>query len=170
MKSNKHAEFVGIEALKARHRQQLDDFELWAKRGKWLMLHDVHYDWWMFPIDEPSRGYGYGYTIYEDEVAVLKQDAAFMRNLALGTELVTASWGWDLRAGQYIANPVPGQSWHNWPVRLSKAARSMLLFGLTDHFASLKTYALILIKQGKDMTFGGRDVSWPFTTGINPRR
>ena len=169
MKSNTHVDFVGLEALKARHRQQLDEFELWAKRGKWVMLHEAHYDWWMFPIDEPSRGYGYGYTVYEAEVAALKQDAAFMRDLVRGAELVAASWGWDLHAGQYIATPAPGQSWHNWPVRLHKAGRSMLQFGLTAEFESFKAYALILIAQGKDMTFSGHDVSWPFTTGINPR-
>jgi len=169
MKSNTHVDFVGLEALKARHRQQLEEFELWAKRGKWVMLHVTHYDWWMFPIDEPSTGYGYGYTVYEAEVATLKQDAAFMRDLVRGAELVAASWGWDLAAGQAIANPAPGQSWHNWPVRLSKAGRSMLLFGLDEPFDSLKTYARILIGQGKSMNYGAYDVSWPFTTGINPR-
>lgn len=155
--------FVGIAGLKERHRRQLDAFESWAQQGRWAEFHHSHYDWWAFPIDASSLGQGYIYTVYEGEVEVLRQDTTFIRDLDRGAELVAASWGWDMKACAYVTHPTPDQCWHHWPVRLSKAARSMRLFGLTASFESLKTYALILIGQGEDMTYNGHDVSWPFT-------
>jgi hypothetical protein len=33
-------------------------FEDAAGRGDWMAIHDAHFDWWMFPTDEPSA-YGF---------------------------------------------------------------------------------------------------------------
>lgn len=169
IKTNTSRDFVGIAALKERHKQQLDEFETWARRGDWQTFHDEHYDWWMFPIDESSRGQGLAYTVYEGDIAELKKDAAFMRDLLRGAELVAASWSWDLQAADYLTTPAPGQRWQHWPVRLYKAAKSLKLFGYSAQFDSLKKYAQNLIKQGEDMSFGGHDLSWLFTTEIDPR-
>ncbi len=167
--NNTDPQFAGIAALKARHKQQSEQFEAWARRGDWQAFHDEHYDWWTFPIDESSRGQGMAYTVYEGDIAELQKDAAFMRDLRRGAELVAASWGWNLHAADYLASPAPDQRWQDWPVRLYKAARCMKLFGCTREFDSLKKFALLLLQQGRPITYGGYDLSWLFTTGIDPR-
>jgi hypothetical protein len=84
-------------------------------------------------------------------------------------ELVAASWGWDIQKKDYIHQPAQGQSWHHWPVRLFKAALSVQLFRYDDLFVSLKLYAFDLMRQGEAMEFNNHDLSWLFSTGIDPR-
>ena len=169
MRTNTSPQFVGIAALKAKHHRQLEQFEAWVRRGDWQAIHAAHYDWWMFPIDESSAGQGLAYTVYEGDIVELKKDPAFMRDLLRGAELVAASWGWDLQAAVTIAAPAPDQRWQHWPVRLYKAAKSLLLFGCTGQFDSLKRYAQNLMKQGEEITYAGHDLSWLFTSGIDLR-
>src|SRR5437016_1421392 len=127
MKHNTSPQFVGIEQVKAKQKWQLDLFEEWASKGQWSQFHEAHYDWWMFPIDASSRAYGLAYTVYDGDVADLKQDEVFIGNYLRGAQLLAASWGWDLFAHDYIPNPMPDQRWHDWPIRLFKAAQSLKL-------------------------------------------
>jgi hypothetical protein len=166
---NTSPEFVGIEGMKSKLKWQLDQFEGWASRDQWDRFHDSHYDWWMFPIDASSRGQGLAYTVYDGDIAELKQDETYIRNYLRGAQLVAASWGWDLDAHDYLTCPRPDQHWHQWPVRLFKEAQSLQLFGYHQQFDSLKKYALLLMQQGEPMTYAGHDLSWLFTTGIDPR-
>lgn len=165
--NNTSPDFVGLECLKQTHAGQLGQFETWAVQGDWERFHSSHYDWWVFPIHKPS-GYGLAWTVYDGDVAELKQDAGFMQRYLRGVELVAASWGWELKRASYMADHRPGQSWHQWPVRLFKAALSVQLFGYDDLFASLKAYALVLMASGELMEFNGHDLSWLFTTSIDP--
>jgi hypothetical protein len=151
-----------------RHTLQIADFEAWAADGNWEKFHTIHYDWWAFPINK-SSGYGLAWTVYEGDIAALKLDANFTGRFQLGLELVAASWGWDLKRAAYIIDLQPGQSWHHWPVRLFKAALSAQLFGYHDLFGSLKHYAEELMNSGEIMEFNGYDLSWLFTTGIDPK-
>ena len=169
MKRNEHAEFVGVNGLKPHHQKQLDKFEAWASRGEWLLFHQAHYDWWMFPIDRPSS-YGFMWVVYEGDICELKKDAGFMQHFRRGLELVALSWGWDIQNATEISAPQSHQLWHEWPVRLFKMALSAKLFGEIDAFESLKKYALLLMSRGHHMTFGGNDLSWLFTTGIDPQK
>jgi hypothetical protein len=159
MKYNTDPAFKGIEAVKQKHKEQLTQFEAWAAQGRWGDFHHNHYDWWMFPLDEKTRSYGLAWTVYEGDIARLKQDADYIQNYMKGVRLLALSWGWDLAAQDYIANPMPEQSWHKWPVRLYKAAKSLNLFGFDTEFASLKKYATDLMKRGEDMTYNGKDLS-----------
>ncbi len=168
MKMNYEPKFAGLERLKDTHSAQIEAFEEWAAHGEWELFHSSHYDWWVFPIHKPSA-YGLEWTVYEGEVSILKQDTQFIRKYQRGVELVSAAWGWDLLQKDYIPRPAPGQSWHQWPVRLFKAALSVQLFGYSELFTSLKLYALNLMRQGESMEFNGHDLSWLFTTGIDPR-
>ena len=168
MKYNTDPHFVGLERLKTTHSAQIDQFENWAARGEWHLFHSSHYDWWTFPIHKPSS-YGLAWTVYEGEVVQLKQDAQFVWKYVRGVELVSASWGWDLLGKAYLPNPAAEQSWHHWPVRLFKAAQSVQLFGYPELFASLKLFAKILMRQGEPMEFDGHDLSWLFTTDVDPR-
>ncbi|MBV9928158.1 MAG: hypothetical protein JOZ96_24275 [Acidobacteria bacterium] len=157
MKRNTHPEFVGLEKLKEKQKWQLGLFQAWAANRQWREIHAAHYDWWMFPIDQESS-YGFAWTVYEGDVRELKADGQYMRNYLQGVELLATAWGWDLAAQTYIINPHPDQCWQHWPVRLYKCATSLKLFGFAAQFASLKQYAHELMRQGADMTYGGRDL------------
>ncbi len=152
-----NSKFVGLSQLKLKHKSQLDEFELWAAQDEWMNFHHSHYDWWMFPINKGSS-YGLKWTVYEGEIFELKQDEAFIKDYIRGVELVSASWGWDVHKAMKIAAPKPAQSWHQWPIRLHKAALSTRLFGFDNLFNSLREYALSLIKQKESMIYRGRDL------------
>lgn len=154
--SNTHADFVGVPQLIARHRQQIDDFEEWAAVRWWIAFHHSHYDWWAFPISRPSS-YGYRYTVYGTEVKALLEDEAFVAAYLQGLALVSESWGWDLDHARHISPVDNEQCWSNWPIRLSKMARSARLFGFEQEFQSLCAYGRWLIAQGHDMRYNGRD-------------
>ena len=167
MRYNTKPEFVGIKQIKAKQKSQLDQFEAWVSQNEWMQIHSSHYDWWMFPINKPS-GHGFKWTVYEGEIFELKQDEVYLRNYIRGVELLTKSWGWDLFSAAIILNTHPDQRWQHWPVRLYKAALSVQLFGFDDYFNSLNKYALQLMRQGEAMTYGRYDLSWLFTTGVDP--
>jgi hypothetical protein len=82
-----------------------------------------------------------------------------MHNYLRGTELLMLSWGWDLKKARNIDHPENGQSWHNWPIRLYKCAQSLKLFGREEELRSVLTYGRILLSQGKDFSFNGKDLS-----------
>ena len=44
MKRNDSPDFVGLEELKRKQREQLYNFECWAASGKWNEFHRHHYD------------------------------------------------------------------------------------------------------------------------------
>jgi hypothetical protein len=162
MKYNLDPAFAGLDELKRTHAAQIADFERWAASDDWQRFHSSHYDWWTFPINRRSS-YGARWTVYEGEVAALKQDPAFITRYLRGVELVALAWGWDLARKTYLAQPKPGQSWHDWPIRLFKAAQSLQLFGYDEQFTSLRRYALDLMRDGQRMEYNGKDLSWLFT-------
>jgi hypothetical protein len=168
LRRNTDPRFVGIAELKRKQAEQLATFERWATRGDWQAIHNAHYDWWMFPLDERSQ-HGDAYTVYAGDIAELKQDPAYVRSYLRGVELLALAWGWDLAARQYLAHPQRGQAWSRWPIRLYKAARSLQLFGYTDEFESLKAFALDLLRKGESLRYGRDDLARLFTDGI-PRR
>ena len=153
MKYNTDPAFKGIDAVKQKQKEQLTQFEAWAAQGRWGDFHHNHYDWWMFPVDEKTRSYGLAWTVYEGDIARLKQDADYIQNYMEGVRLLALSWGWDL--ARRITSPTPcrSKSWHKWPVRLYKSfhqvAESVRL--RYTEFASLKKYATDLMKRGEDM-------------------
>jgi hypothetical protein len=161
MKYNTDHQFVGYETLKTRQREQLAYFEEWAANNQWRRFHDSHYDWWMFPIDEPSR-YGYSWVVYEGDVAELVKDAAYIKNYLRGAELLALSWGWDLYKRKNIPNPQRDQSWQGWSIRLYKSSKSLKLLGFNHIFESMKVFANELIDKGENMDYNGRDLSLLF--------
>ena len=158
---NTHNTFVGLEKLKRVHQDQIQEFESWAAHNDWEKFHYSHYDWWAFPVNRPSS-YGYTWVVYAGEVDQLKSDPLFMASYRRGVILVSASWGWDLTGCTYLHHLQPGQSWHHWPIRLYKAAQSVLLFGLEDYFVSLRALALDLIGKGEPFLYNNRDLSGLF--------
>lgn len=167
MQANTYPSFVGVQKLKEIHRTQITLFEQWASKDQWERFHSGHYDWWVFPLNRQSS-YGMKWVVYEAEIAELKRDPSFLDAYCKGVELVAASWGWDVLRHAYLPQPKPGQSWHDWPIRLFKAAASSQLFGYEDLFASLRAFALELAEQGAPLSYRRKDLSWLFTTGIDP--
>ncbi len=153
--------------LTERHAAQVAEFEAWAAAMDWERFHTEHYDWWAFPIDRPSS-HGTRWVVDAGVAAELRGDQGFWRRYLRGLELVAASFGWDLSGGAPIEDPQPGQSWHDWPVRLHKMARSARLFGAEREFASLRELALRLYPDAKGMTYDGHDLGWIFTGGEDP--
>ena len=43
--------FIGLEALKEQHAEQVAAFERWAAMGDWYAFHENHYDWWAYPVN-----------------------------------------------------------------------------------------------------------------------
>lgn len=153
--------FVGLKRLKEKQKEQLLAFEKWAENGDWLAFHEAHYDWWMFPIDQPSR-LGFAYTVNESDIDSLKKDKEFMTNYLRGVELLLLSWGWDLNKKCLIPEPKEDQNWHNWPIRLSKCTQSLELFGCTETYQSVVAYGRYLLSKETDFTFRKKDLSERF--------
>ena len=164
---NTDPSFAGYPKMKSALSAQVSDFEQWAQTGDWERFHSAHYDWWAFPVNRRSA-YGFTWTVYEGDIDELMKDPIYMGQLQKGLSLVAASWGWDIRHARQVLNPQPGQGWHNWPVRLFKAALCAQLFQLEDDFISLKKYAQQLMREGEVFEYNGFDLAWLFTTGIDP--
>lgn len=160
MRRNLDPTFVGVQALKAKHRETFASFEAWASAGEWMKLHRAHYDWWMFPIGDPS-GYGFAYTVLEGEVQELKDDAAYMSEYLKGASILACAWGWSLADACPLTDTAPGQSWQNWPIRLYKATKSLKLFGCEPEFQSFRAYGQRLLAAGVSFEYS-RDLTWLF--------
>lgn len=154
---NTHPEFVGVEALKARQREQLAAFRAAASARAWKRIHDDHYDWWMFPIDKPSR-LGFAWTVYRDEIDALRSDPAWMADYLEGVRLEALAWGWDLDRAMPVEPPDPHQGWHDWPIRLEKLTRSLEIFGCDRELASMVAFARQLADREVSFRYGSRDL------------
>jgi hypothetical protein len=125
-----------ITQLKLKQQEHLAKLQALALNGEWqhLQEHTLHpdsgFDWWMFPSDRKSRGYGAQYQMSHSEIKLLRTDPIFMRNYREGILLVAQSWGWDLETLQESANPA--QKWTNYQVRLGKMLDSLRLFKQDD--------------------------------------
>jgi hypothetical protein len=164
VKRNTDPSFKGIQVIKDMQQQTLAMFQRAAACSAWMDIHAAHYDWWMFPIDEPS-GYGLAWTVYEGDVADLKADPEYMRRYLLGVNLLAEAWGWDLVEARPLQAPHREQCWQHWPIRLYKAAKSVRLFGFPQEFTSLQKLGQELILAGESMYYH-RDLSWLFREGV----
>jgi hypothetical protein len=109
MLRNTSPEFVGLQGLKTEHAAQITKFSKWASYG-FGDFHHNHYDWWAFPIDEPSSK-GYRYVVLKGDIEELKKDTEFMDRYVVGLTLLLASWGWDLGKACPISNRNFNQKW-----------------------------------------------------------
>jgi hypothetical protein len=91
---NNHYDFIGVSEMKKMHCAQITKFEEWSQRG-YEEFHYNHYDWWAFPIDQPSS-FGFKYMVLSDDIDELKKDTAFMARFKRGLDLIFESWGWSL--------------------------------------------------------------------------
>ncbi len=160
MQYNQDPKFVGISVIQKKQQETLRMFQRAASARNWAEIHGSHYDWWMFPIDEPSK-FGFAYTVYEGDVCELKKNADFINSYQQGAELLAFAWGWDLPKAIPVPNPDPDQCWQDWPIRLYKATKSLQLFGLETHFQSFRKYGQLLLSKGIPFEWS-RDITWIF--------
>ncbi|MBM3191462.1 MAG: hypothetical protein FJZ63_02245, partial [Chlamydiae bacterium] len=96
------SKFVGVEALALKQEAHLKKLQSLAREGLWkhLQRHTEHadsgFDWWMFPVDLPSRMQGERYTVDRQAISLLQSNPTFMDNYRQGVLLIAESWGWDL--------------------------------------------------------------------------
>jgi hypothetical protein len=115
------AGFVGLDGLMTKHRDQLREFKMWAKQSSWSRFDTAHFDWWMFPINEPSR-HGMLYAIpSRDDVELLMALPEFRKGFIAGFVLVTKAWGWDLTRRCWMRSRP--SKWKGRPIRLYKMGR-----------------------------------------------
>lgn len=99
MKRNDSPDFVGLEELKRKQREQLYNFECWAASGKWNEFHRHHYELVVFPYNQPSS-YGEAYTVYDYEVNLLKKDSIFVRRYLRGSGITSVIVGMEIERSQ----------------------------------------------------------------------
>ncbi len=153
MASNTNPKFVGLPKLKLKQQETLENLLKLASVRDWKQIHYTHFDWWMFPIDEPSTSYDLAYTVFENDVLELASDSQYMRRYREGADLLARSWGWDLQESTPIVNADPDQCWQQWPIRLWKATRSLQLFGEEERFQSFRLYGQLLIARGEHFIY-----------------
>lgn len=155
---NEHPEFKGVATIYREQREQLQKFCGWAAAHDWNAFHGNHYDWWTFPIDQPSS-FGFGYTVFEAERSELAAMPEFTASLEEAARLLLLSWGWDATLNRPLPNPEPQQKWADWPIRWSKCTRSLELFGLNEMHDSCLQYGKWLLDRGVSFEYRGRDLA-----------
>ena len=135
----------------------MEQFSLWADQGVWGEFHSNHYDWWAFPINQPSS-HGFLYSVTDEAAKRLREDSEFLKSLEESARLVLLSWGWSLDDFLEIQNPSADQKWAHWPIRLYKCYQSLRLFQLDTAADSVLAYARLLKEQGQSFVYSGRDL------------
>jgi hypothetical protein len=153
--------FGGIDSLVSEQANQTRKFKTWADSRNWAEFHKQHFDWWTFPIDRGSAGYGFKYDISGKPLEDLKNNPEYLESLRTAAGLYLQSMAWDIKKHDWIANPDfdGGQDPTNNinGARLFKIARSMQLHGLNDEFNSTREMAQSLRDAGYRI---GNDVFW----------
>ena len=86
------ASFIGLEKLMSKHHNQVDVMRGWAERKSWRSFDTAHFDWWTFPINEPSR-HGLLYALpSREEAGLLLALPEFVRAFREGLVLQARAW------------------------------------------------------------------------------
>eukprot|EP01064_Diplonema_japonicum_P003693 TRINITY_DN1239_c0_g1_i2.p1 TRINITY_DN1239_c0_g1~~TRINITY_DN1239_c0_g1_i2.p1 ORF type:complete len:184 (+),score=41.90 TRINITY_DN1239_c0_g1_i2:68-619(+) len=150
MGSKRNRRRAGISEMKAAQmgnngRNGLKTFREMAEKGQWGRVHNGHFDWWMFPIEDGSQGQ---YNVLEMDVKELQADQEYMKNYREAVALVVRAWGWDIDEASPVSPMVQGMGWTSWDVRLAKITRSLWLFEQADYLASIQKFARTLKPNG----------------------
>ena len=156
MVRNSLPELVRIPELIERHAVQVAQFENWDAGCNWHEFHVNHYDWWASPINKPSS-YDFSYTVYSCEIAVVRQDEAFMQLHRHGAQLLLP-YGWDFFVGAVMSDPAPGHAQANLPIRSSNCARHIWLFSQVEQYESCVEYDKYLKAEGRSFWCKDRDL------------
>jgi hypothetical protein len=165
-KKNNDTDFVTYDKMKEYMQNGdkgpgLKQFKEWETFKSWNNFHRNHYDWWVFPIPDPSSN-KLKYSVFLEDIKILKEDKDYVANLKECARIICLAWGWDLNKKKYIDNPdtINGQKWQDHPIRLFKMILSLLCFELIDEANSA-------IQLGKSISninyiYSGRDYRYLF--------
>ena len=160
--------FGGVENLIAEQAEQVKKFETWAAAQDWKKFHSEHFDWWTFPVDRGSAGFGFRYDINGQPLEELKQRPDYLKSLSRAADLYMQSMAWDLKKQDWMDKPDfdRGQdpTKHINRARLFKVARSLQIHNLDDEFKSVRTMAHSLRSGGYPI---GNDAFWDDPDNFN---
>ena len=153
--------FIGNDRLISEQANQVRKFKTWADSGNWAEFHKQHFDWWTFPINRGSSGYGFQYDISGQPLEDLKKNPEYLQSLKTAAELYLKSMAWDLKKHDWITNPDfnAGQDPVNNinQARLFKIGRSLQIHRLDDEFQSTKEMVHSLRSAGYRV---GNELFW----------
>ena len=134
-----------LDDFKREQRRTLEALRERASRDAWREIHALHFDWWMFPIEDGRRA---GFNVLEADAAELGADLAWRTGYVEGVELVCRAWGWDAKAAEPLGAKHDDQTWSWWDVRLAKMIRSLWLFEEDALLLSLQKLARTIKPDG----------------------
>ena len=121
-------------------------------------IKDAHYDWWVFPIPDPSNK-RLIYSVFLKDIKYLKRKYSYItEKIRKSAIIVCNAWGWDLLNKKPILSLKHNQNWNNHNIRLFKMILSLLCFGLIDEANSA-------IQFGKTI----KDLDYMYGTEYNRR-
>jgi len=96
-------------------------------------IKDSHYDWWVFPIPDPSNK-RFKYSVFLNDIKDLKKKYTKITEMIRKNAIIVCNaWGWDLVNKKLIRDLEANQSWEPLNnIRLFKMILSLLCFGLID--------------------------------------
>ena len=117
-----------VERIKAKQLETIALFRSSASAGLWREIHNAHFDWWMFPIDDGSKS---AFNLRdESDVEALRADPDWLPRFREAVTLMLEAWGWEVTARRRIPPEDfgVGQGWSDWDVRQIRAPLSFYLF------------------------------------------
>lgn len=133
--------------VKVRQTEFLAKFRRHAAKENWDAIHDDHFDWWQFPIDDGSREQ---FNLKsEEDIRDLVSDTQFMDQFHESLRIVSLAFGWDIDAKTPVDS---ARQWvqnrrGNKDVRLAKMIRSAWLLSAQSYFESLQEFAKYINKE-----------------------
>ena len=125
-----------VEEFERLQAEYLGLFRQSCDAREWHGIHNRHFDWWQFPIDDGSRE---EFNVRsEADVEILKSNTNWLSSYRESVKLVAKAWGWNIDTRAVMKD---GGFWDNKDVRLAKMIRSLWLFEQADYFVSLQQFA-----------------------------
>jgi len=134
-----------IKKFKSAQQQELARFRRAAAAGKWGSIHNGHFDWFMFPIEDGSQD---GFNVYSADCLELKSDLEWFNGYLEAIELAAKAWGWDVKNAQPCDPMERGMCWTDWDVRLAKIIRSLWIFQQKEYMESMQAFARRIAPTG----------------------
>jgi len=140
---------IDVKMFKEKQAATLSLFRKHAACKDWDEINSMHFDWWMFPIDD---GRMREFNLKSDEdVRLLVQDNEWLEQYRESIAIVARSMGWCVKQSALVVedgairwDDIP---YSNKDVRLAKMIRSTWLMEDHELFDSLQLYARFINKN-----------------------
>eukprot|EP00750_Incisomonas_marina_P032393 INCI9163.4.p1 GENE.INCI9163.4~~INCI9163.4.p1 ORF type:complete len:285 (-),score=32.59 INCI9163.4:605-1459(-) len=92
----------GLEEHLRQQKYFLKKFKAYAAAGNWHRIHSLHYDWYLFPIEDGSK---VEWQVAKGDVATLRQSKEFMDRYRACVQCAGFGWGWDVERRTTVSLP-----------------------------------------------------------------